>query len=568
MIRYLLIISCLWWFSQGSYAQNIVQYEYRVNEEPATVIDGTPSDDFSITFDVKEELAGLENGLHFLSVRVKDENGKWSVPTIRTFLVQHIPPLPNIVKAEFIIDNGEPQEIKSWTPGTDVTIPFDIKEALAETPSGLHFLQVRVQDALQRWSVVTVRTFLVNDDKELENITALKYYYVKGDEVVGDGEYTYDIPEPAPSVETDFYATTELLKDGEQYLIYIWAETASGIRSLVNIKSFIYNEVSFELDLTPTHVNCFGESSGKIKPVASKGKEPYMYKLGDGEFQKVEEFTDLAAGKYYITAKDNEGNEVKDSVVITAPDEIAIIATPANATCKGVEDGSISVNATGGMGNFLYKIGEEEYNEQGSFSGLLAGEYAVYAKDENGCVQETTTTIGNTKDKLSGTPIITREGNENSATSILTVTNAGDYDVSIKWLKDGDVIEGAHDETLTLTEGGDYTAVFYNEIGCESDAGEIVEVTGLEDLLEATTKVYPVPANDWVKVEVPYGKAGEVTAQLINTNGQVLQRKTATSAGNTVEAEFETASLPDGLYIILLQAEEFNVIKKIQKTSR
>jgi len=566
MLRYCIIISCLWWLGGTLHAQNITKAEYFIDDHTAvkTINLDATGDDIEQSFSV--DLEGVPDGLHILGVKVQDENGQWSVPTMRTFLVQNTPDLPNIVKAEYIIDDGEPVAISGLTAGTDITLSsFNV--ALDTIAPGLHFLQVRVQDALQNWSVVSVRTFLVNDNKELENITALKYYYVKGEEVVGEGEYSYNIPEPAPSIETDFQATTEPLTDGEQYLLYIWAETESGERSLVNIKSFIYNEVSFELVLTPTHVNCSGENSGIIKATASKGKEPYMYKLDNNEYQESGNFPDLAAGKYFITAKDSEGNEVKDSVVITAPDEIAIIATPANATCKGVEDGSISVSATGGTGKFLYKMGEGEYQEQGTFTGKLAGEYKVYAKDEKGCVQETTTTIGNTRDGLAEIPVVIQEGDNNSLESTLIVTNASGLDYSIRWFKDGDMIEEGPDESLELTEAGDYHAVFYNEIGCVSDPGEIKEITGLEDLLEATTKVYPVPASDFVKVEVPYRKAGNVTAQLINTNGQVLQRKTAKPAGNSVEAEFETASLPDGLYIILLQGDEFNVIKKIQKTS-
>ncbi len=786
----------MWWLSGTLHAQSITKAEYFINDHKdgkQITLDET-GEDIEQSFPV--DLDGISEGLHFLGVRVMDENGNWSVPTIRTFLVHSVSDLPNIVKAEYIIDDGDPVAIDGLTAGTDVTISsFNVD--LDGIAPGLHFLQVRVQDDLQRWSVVTVRAFLVDDDQELEKITKLSYYYYDIAEETILGEFEHAIEPPATSIETDFQANATLLVEQKQYLMYIWAETESGKLSLVNIRQFQFIErPPIEVSIDATDVSCFGGNDGTIKATASKGEGPpyeysingvdyqkegmfedipkgiytiyvrdskkdyvhtvevpvdqtdslglsteithpscaeeasgsiklnvtnfeegITYKINDGDFQESIIFTGLIAGEYTITAKkadgceeitnvtlvdqnpkpkifelkpdlntdpptlfvsasgatkyewfrdgniivgandatikmteggtykvrasndagcneeaeytfglslsvektdvscpngtngkliaaasegeapyeyklndnpyqesgtfeglspgehtifakDNKGTETLKKVTILAPDNISIVALPTDATCKGAATGQIAVSATGGTGTFQFKLGEDEFNTTSTFTNLNSGEYTITAMDENGCTQTAQVTISNKGNGPTPVPLIIREGNETSETSTLTVNNANDFDLGILWFKDGKLLGGELSETLELTEAGEYTAVFIDENNCQSKAGEVVQVTGLEELLEATTKVYPVPANDWINVEVPYGKTGNVTIHLINTSGQVLQRKDVKPDGNSLDVAFETGTLPDGLYIILLQGDDFNVMKKFQKASR
>jgi hypothetical protein len=59
---------------------------------------------------------------------------------------------------------------------------------------------------------------------------------------------------------------------------------------------------------------------------------------------------------------------------------------------NGVAVRSITVTATGGT-NILYKINTDNYQPNGTFSNLNTGVYKVSAKNNEGCVRESTVTF-------------------------------------------------------------------------------------------------------------------------------------------------------------------------------
>lgn len=86
----------------------------------------------------------------------------------------------------------------------------------------------------------------------------------------------------------------------------------------------------------------------------------------------------------YITTKIN----IYESVFIKS-------LTPTNTECKGSTGGSISVNAQGGSGTYLYSInGGTTWQSLNNFTGLSAGDYTILVQDPGQCnkpVSESTT---------------------------------------------------------------------------------------------------------------------------------------------------------------------------------
>jgi len=80
-----------------------------------------------------------------------------------------------------------------------------------------------------------------------------------------------------------------------------------------------------------------------------------------------------------------------DSVFIDAPPPIGLIPNISNASCNMASDGSITVQGTGGVGNFSYQWSGGPMSD--TYSGLTAGPYVVTATDGNMCEFITTIDI-------------------------------------------------------------------------------------------------------------------------------------------------------------------------------
>lgn len=146
----------------------ITQMEYFFDADPGfgngTAVPITSDSLVEIAFDA--DFSILDNGVHNFYIRVKDENGIWSL-LYSEALFKFTPPLagtpevlPNITKMEYFFDNdpgfGNGTEILN-TP--DSTITADFFADITLLGGGTHLLYTRVKDVNTRWSQSAVIPF-------------------------------------------------------------------------------------------------------------------------------------------------------------------------------------------------------------------------------------------------------------------------------------------------------------------------------------------------------------------------------------------------------------------------
>jgi len=155
--------------------------------------------------------------------------------------------------------------------------------------------------------------------------------------------------------------------------------------------------VTVSVSATTTGANT-GQSNGSIAATATGGTG-FSFKLGSGAYQTSGTFSNLAAGSYTITAKNNAGCEGSASFTVAPINacggvNIAITTAIVNATpCSNPNNGGITVTATGSTG-FSYSINGTTFQASNVFSTVAAGNYTVTVKDANGCIQTSNTTVG------------------------------------------------------------------------------------------------------------------------------------------------------------------------------
>jgi gliding motility-associated-like protein len=142
-------------------------------------------------------------------------------------------------------------------------------------------------------------------------------------------------------------------------------------------------------------VRCFGENTGvaDLSPVG--GTPPYTFNWSDGS--STEDLSNLPAGAYTVTVTDNNGCLAYSGTVIKQPaDSLALQLNINDVSCYGGNNGSISVNASGGTTPYYLRWDNTDYmfsNTGHLVNNLSTGTYEVIVTDANGCTNQRTITI-------------------------------------------------------------------------------------------------------------------------------------------------------------------------------
>ena len=144
-----------------------------------------------------------------------------------------------------------------------------------------------------------------------------------------------------------------------------------------------------------TNINCFGASTGAVTVAGANGLAPYTYKLGSGAFGNSGTFTNLTAGAYIITVKDNGGCEETVNVTITQP-SAALAVSQLTVQPQCFASGSITPTVIGGTAPYTYDWADiAGTNNTANRAGLAAGTYSLTVTDSKGCTVSSGNTVLN-----------------------------------------------------------------------------------------------------------------------------------------------------------------------------
>jgi hypothetical protein len=175
------------------------------------------------------------------------------------------------------------------------------------------------------------------------------------------------------------------------YTIYAKDAASGCIQGYKNSKVVIKAPVAIaSLTPTVTPIVCNG-GTATVKLVVKGGKAPYTFNF-NGSSNATGSFKPVAAGSYSYSVSDVNGCTFDGAgiISITNPDVLTIATPLLHPTTKTSADGSITINAAGGVGGYSYKLNAAPNNVYGTnnvFSSLKAGNYTAYVKDAGGCVK-------------------------------------------------------------------------------------------------------------------------------------------------------------------------------------
>ena len=138
---------------------------------------------------------------------------------------------------------------------------------------------------------------------------------------------------------------------------------------------------------TTDTTNCFGINDGQVNIQSTLGLSPYTYTLQQtNTTNSTGTFNGLAGGTYDVFIVDAQGCEDTISFNVQQNSTAVSISniTANNPNCFPGTNGSISISANGGAGNFQYDIGNGPQSNA-SFMNLGAASYNIAVTDVYGC---------------------------------------------------------------------------------------------------------------------------------------------------------------------------------------
>ncbi|MBT1705416.1 T9SS type A sorting domain-containing protein [Chryseosolibacter indicus] len=126
---------------------------------------------------------------------------------------------------------------------------------------------------------------------------------------------------------------------------------------------------------------CFDSSDGRALITTTEGDGPFTITWPDG--QGGNQGINLSGGVHNVLIKDGHECTVVEQVVVPSPASLSMMITSKVVpTCNGVCDGSLTLEALGGVGGYTYLWNNSTLPTQNQ---LCSAKYSVEIKDANGC---------------------------------------------------------------------------------------------------------------------------------------------------------------------------------------
>ncbi|MDT0684936.1 LamG-like jellyroll fold domain-containing protein [Autumnicola psychrophila] len=216
-----------------------------------------------------------------------------------------------------------------------------------------------------------------------------------------------------------------------------------------------------------TDVLCKGLATGEITALATGGTAPYTFSWGSLGFGERKQ--NLPAGEYTLIVIDANGCETAPiTVEITEPESfIEITEVTSTSGCFGENNGTATVSATGGTGNYSYLWDNGQITQ--TATGLAPGEHTVIVTDENDCQKERTITVSApAKLEISGF-LTTETTSYGSATGSATVqVTGGTPTYNFEWSN------GHVGQTASNLLAGTYSVTVTDKNGCTTTKDVVV----------------------------------------------------------------------------------------------
>ncbi len=241
------------------------------------------------------------------------------------------------------------------------------------------------------------------------------------------------------------------------------------------------------MSLTPISVDCFGGSNGAINSTTGGGTAPYIYNWNPTGASSPN-LSGAQAGIYTLTVTDSKGCILSNSATIAQSTALSIPIVKTNETCNNLNNGTASVNASGGTPGYTYLWSPGNFTTS-SVSNLASGTYTLTVTDSKGCaaidfvsISEPATLTANFINQVNASCF-------NSNTGSITVNAAGGTPNYSYFWTPGNFTTS----TISNLLAGTYTVTVSDNNNCQATNSVLISQPALA--LSVTTSTIAVSCN-------------------------------------------------------------------------
>jgi len=245
-------------------------------------------------------------------------------------------------------------------------------------------------------------------------------------------------------------------------------------------------------------------------------------------------------------ATDATGNSNSCIVGVTVNGSLQADITTSNVSCAGGNDGEILLNISTGTAPFMFNWGNGQVTQ--NLSLLTADTYSVVVTDANLCTFEATVVVTEPEELELENLLVNNSVNDQDNGNINIDIVGGTPPYSYDWSN------GENEANITNLAPGFYDVTVTDDNGCILLLGpyEIEGVVSTRSVFEdIPVSVFPNPTNDVINVQLETTRFGEVTYQITNLLGMILQQGDITAATTSLDV----ADYPEGIYYLVLNAK-------------
>lgn len=248
-------------------------------------------------------------------------------------------------------------------------------------------------------------------------------------------------------------------------------------------------------------ISCSGGNDGGIDLTVSSSDPNNTFTYNWSNNAISQDITNLSAGSYQVTITDQNGCSASGSFNMTSPTPVSANTTITSITCHGGNDGTVTVNATGGAGFYTYQWANN-LGTNAMISNVSAGGYFVTITDANGCTASTSAFVGQPNPLTINLLPTAIACSGNATGSITTSVSGGTGSYSYNW--DNGIGNIQHPNNLTA---GTYNVTVTDGNGCTQTATTTVN------------QLAPISVSVQNQTNVSCGGTNDGSISLAVTNG-------------------------------------------------
>ncbi|MDQ3190238.1 MAG: T9SS type A sorting domain-containing protein, partial [Bacteroidota bacterium] len=303
---------------------------------------------------------------------------------------------------------------------------------------------------------------------------------------------------------------------------------------------------------------CNGDNSGQAIAQAIGGTGVITYNWSNGI--QNDTISGLSAGQYSITAMDDNNCIETQIVTVTEPNAFVFSPSITDESCLGANDGTATVNVTGGTGFYNLTWNTNPVQTGSAASGLAAGTYIFTVVDNDGCSDSETITIDN-----GNTEPIADFSYNSAGTSIDFINNSTGATSWIWVFGDNSSLSNAQNPTHSYATSGSYTVTLIANSVCGSDTiSQVIMVTGINDLKNAyTLDVFPNPTSDVFTVKFDSDQSNNFNIRLVDMQGRVLENDNLNQFSGIYQKTFDIRNYASGVYTMQIVTDKGVITRRI-----